>query len=201
MGRFIATGPSIPCPLPEGCCESGRLPVASTSAGLGFGGSCRLQLSAGRTRRQGRCEVAGCRDRPLWPCPSVAGDSMGTSAPSPAPQAPLGSRGRGRKGALCLGRGRPRAGIQGAAPSPRNVARLRDPRNLGAQGPRRAASAHPGLCQPLSPAADRFLPWRCPSQPASPVPLFAHLSTVALSPQGPNPCRGPSPGIRESGEL
>lgn len=67
--------------------------------------------------------VLNCRDLPLWPCPSIVGDSMGTShtirPPSPAPQAPLGSQGiRGRKEALCLGRGRPGKASNGAAPAP-----------------------------------------------------------------------------------
>jgi hypothetical protein len=47
------------------------------------------------------------------------------STPSPVPQASLGSQGtEGRKEALCLGRGWPQEGIQGAAPSPRNAVRL-----------------------------------------------------------------------------
>lgn len=59
--------------------------------------------------------VLSCQVFPLWPHPSIARDSMGMSypisppsTPNPAPQAPLGSQGtRGRKEALCLGRGRP----------------------------------------------------------------------------------------------
>lgn len=72
--------------------------------------------------------VLGCQDLPLWPQPSLPGPRWrqhGAVAPitllsSPAPQAPLGSRGtRGRKEALCLGRGRPGTASKGPPPGPR----------------------------------------------------------------------------------
>lgn len=74
--------------------------------------------------------VLSCQDVPLWPRPSIIGDSMGMSypdvipisplsTPSPAPQAPLGSRGISvRKEALCLGRGRPGKASKGPPPAP-----------------------------------------------------------------------------------
>lgn len=95
-------------------------------------------------------ESVGYQDLHLWPHPHVAGDSMGMSCPvslpathTPAPQAPLGSQGtRRRKEALSWG-GVAWEGIQGAAPCPRNVVTLGDPRNQGAQGLCRAALACP----------------------------------------------------------
>ena len=71
--------------------------------------------------------VLGCQDLPLWPHPSIIGDGVRMllpisppSTPIPVPQAPLGSREtRGRKEALCLGRGRPGKASKGPPPGPR----------------------------------------------------------------------------------
>lgn len=135
--------------------------------------------------------VLSCQDLPLWPCPSIVGDSMGTShlvspssTPSPAPQAPLGSqRIRGRKEALCLGRGRPGKASKGL-PQPQECGKTLRPQEPGCPGPVQSCFGSPlPLFTPASsPCWGCFLPRlpRDPFPPESLFPLTTHLSPVAL---------------------
>lgn len=114
--------------------------------------------------------VVVCQDLPLWPCPSIIGDSPRMShpispppAPSLAPQAPLGSRGTtGRKEALCLGRGKPRKASNGPPPAPGMWRDCETPRT---RVPRAVQSClgSPCFCPASVPAGAATCPSKVPS--------------------------------------
>lgn len=109
--------------------------------------------------------VLSCQDLPLWPRPSIVGDSMGMShpisppsTPSPAPQAPLGSQGiRGRKEALCLGRGRPGKASKGL-PQLQECGKTSRPPEPGCLGAVQSCLGLPLPCMSPSPCWGSFLP-------------------------------------------
>lgn len=124
--------------------------------------------------------VLGCQDLPSWPHLSVTGDSMWMSrpicppsTPSPAPQAPLGSRGTSsRKEALCLGRGRPGKASRGHPQAQECVKTLR-PWNQGTRGAGQSC-----LGKPLSPSAPCPLLGLLPAPPGS---LLAFMICISVS--------------------
>ena len=122
--------------------------------------------------------VLGCQDLPLWPQPNLAGPCWRrhgdvariTPPSSPAPQAPLGSRGtRGRKEALCLGRGRPGTASKGPPPGPRMWRHFETP------GTRVPGAAQSCLCS------------SCPC-PHPPVPAWGSSAPPRILPA----CNDPS---------
>lgn len=132
-GNFTALGlsfltvslfpPLIPC---SRACSEGGQPPRGRAWVLMYSGSCITNI------RWRKGPLAGGICGPQLPgCPLVApsqhhwrqhGDVIPISplsTPSPAPQAPLGSRGISvRKEALCLGRGKPGKASKGPPPAP-----------------------------------------------------------------------------------
>lgn len=173
-------------------------------------------LSGGGTLTRGICG-SGLPGPPLvapapprWASLETAWGCCACHPPSsPAPQAPLGSRGtRDRKEALCLGRGRPGTVSKGPPPGPRM---WRDFETPGTRVPAGCAEL-PELVLPLS--APQSLLGRLPAPPRTLQPVMAHLclSTVALE-STPSPASWPSllpcsvgflwanPRVKESGEF
>lgn len=123
------------------------------------------------------------------------------STPSPAPRAPLGSRGtRGRKEALCLGRGGLGRHPRGR-PQPQECGETLRPWNQGASGAVQSCLAHLYPCLPPHPCWDCFLPLGGPFRPEASSRVKAVTSVLAQASSRCSPSfLGASARIEETGE-